>query len=308
MARRLLSLNALRAFETAARHVSFSLAAAELNVTHAAISRHIRDLELRLGTKLFHRTGRGVELTDIGEAFAKDLTPGFDLLAEASNRFAIPRGKQQLVISSEVPFAALWLVPRLGRFTAKCPTVDLVLDPSNRLVDFSKNEADLGIRYGSGNWPGVEAQELFSSDVMPVCSTLFLKKHPLKSPRDLKGPMMIQEDTRQHWCAWLEAAKVDASVLPTGPTLKGHLALAAAEAGQGLALADTIQAGDALLAKRLVRPFNISVRHQGYYLVRGAGTKECKSASAFRTWLMAELAQFASALAAPAHKSRTASR
>jgi LysR family glycine cleavage system transcriptional activator len=292
MARRLPSLNALRAFETAARHVSFSLAAAELNVTHAAVSRHIRELELRLGAKLFHRTGRGVELTDIGEQFAKDLTPGFDMLAEATSRFSISNSKQQLVISSEVPFAALWLVPRLGGFTTKHPDIELVLDPTNRLVDFSKSEADIGIRYGVGPWPGVDAVKVFASDSSPVCSPHFLKAHPLKSPRDLSGAMLIQEDTKQHWTAWLAAANAAPGVTPSGPTLKGHLAIAAAEAGQGLALADAIQAGDALLAKRLVRPFGIAVGHQAYHLVRGTGTKDCAAASAFRDWLTMELARF----------------
>jgi LysR family transcriptional regulator, glycine cleavage system transcriptional activator len=305
MARHLPSLNGLRAFEAAARHVSFTLAAAELNVTHAAVSRHIRELELRLGTKLFHRTGRGVELTGDGEQLAHDLTPGFDLLAAATSRFATPRGKQHLVISSEVPFAALWLVPRLGGLTAKCPTVDLVLDPSNRLVDFSKNEADVGIRYGAGVWPGVIATKIYDSDVSPVCSPSFLKRHGITSPRDLQSAMLIQEDTKQHWCEWLDAAKSSGALTASGPTLKGHLAIAAAEAGQGFALADGIQAGDALQAKRLVRPFDISVRHQAYYLVRGAGSKESKASLAFRTWLTAELELFVRQLTPPKRKPRS---
>lgn len=294
MARHLPSLNGLRAFEAAARHVSFSLAAAELNVSHAAISRHIRELELRLGTKLFHRTGRGVELTDVGEQFVKDLTPSFDLLAEATSRIGLPRGKQHLVISSEVPFAALWLAPRLGGFTVKCPAVDLVLDPSNRLADFSKNEADIGIRYGGGTWAGVTAIKVFESNVTPVCSPQFLKTHRLKSPADIQGAMLLQEDTRQYWNSWLEKAGVSKNAVPSGPTLKGHIALAAAEAGQGLALADDIQAGDALMAKRLVRPFTVTASlNQAYYLVRGADKTESKAALAFRTWLTVELEQFA---------------
>ncbi len=296
MARRLPSLNALRAFETAARHVSFSLAAAELNVSHAAVSRHIRELEAWLGAKLFHRTGRGVELTEAGEGFARDLTPAFDLLAQATERIAAPRGRHHLVISAEVPFAALWLVPRLGGFTSKHPGIDLVLDPTNRLVDFSKNEADLGIRYGEGQWRDVTAIKLVESCFSPVCSPALLKQLPIRAPRDLANATLLQEDTKQHWRDWLEAANVADAVLPAGPTLKGHLAIAAAEAGQGFALADDIQAGDALLAKRLVRPFGIVVRHHAYYLVRSAAAKESKAASAFRTWLTVEIAQSISAL------------
>ena len=296
MARRLPSLDALRAFETAARHVSFSLAAAEMNVTHAAISRHIRELEATLGTKLFHRTGRGVELTGDGETLAHELTPAFDLLVTATERFAAPRSRHQLVISAEVPFAALWLVPRLGRFTAAHPEIDLVLDPSNRLVDFSKNEADVGIRYGHGKWRDVEAIKLIDCSFAPVCSPAFLKSNAIRHPRDLSRATLLQEDTKQPWCDWLALAGVADSVTASGPTLKGHLTLAAAEAGQGFALADEIMAGDALLAKRLVRPFDIAVREYTYYLVRTAGAKECKAASAFRTWLVAELAASVKAL------------
>lgn len=290
MARRLPSLNALKAFETAARHVSFSLAAAELNVTHAAISRHIRELEASLGAKLFHRTGRGVELTEQGLTLANELTPAFDLLAKATSSFAAPRSRNQLVISSEVPFAALWLVPRLGRFTASHPEIDLVLDPTNRLVDYSKNEADLGIRYGQGKWRDVDAIMLVECSFAPVCSPAFLETNAIVSPFDLGRVALLQEDTKQPWCDWLSAAGVAGSVTASGPTLKGHLTLAAAESGQGFALADEIMAGDALLAKRLVRPFDISVRDHAYFLVRGAGSKESKPAQAFRTWLTAELA------------------
>ena len=303
MARNLPSLNALRAFEAAARHVSFSLAAAEMNVTHAAVSRHIRELEFRLSTKLFHRTGRGVELTDEGAALSRDLTPAFDLLVEATAGFAAARRQQELVISSEVPFAALWLVPRLGRFTAANPEIDLVVNPDNRLIDFGKNEADLAIRYGPGAWPGVVAAPLFRSLMSPVCSPAFLKTSGVRSLVDLDGASLIQEDTRHYWRAWLEAAGLP-HIRASGPTLKGHLAIAAAEAGQGFALADDIQAGDALLAKRLIRPFDISVKDQSYYLVRGAGSNECKLAAAFRQWLTTELKRFETELAAAKRASR----
>ncbi len=298
MARRLPSLNALRAFESAARHVSLSLAAAELNVSHAAISRHIRELEAWLGRKLFHRTGRGVELTDEGEAYARDLTPAFDLLIEATSRFAAPRNRNQLVISSEVPFAALWLVPRLGGFTSEHPEIDLVLDPNNRLADFTKNEADLGIRYGLGRWRDVEAVKLIDSEITPVCSPSLLKKSAVRAPIDLARTVLLQEDTKQNWLDWLSAAAIAGKISPSGPTLKGHLAIAAAEAGQGFALADQVTAADALVAKRLVRPFNISILHQAYYLVWRKETKQSKAASAFRAWIATELDKSVAAVTA----------
>jgi len=148
MPRSLPPLNALKAFEAAARHVSFTLAAAELNVTHAAVSRHIRDLEAWLGIKLFVRTGRGVELTERGKGYAAEVTRGFDILAHATDSASGRRRRraQKLVVSVEPSFAALWLIPRLGRFTAANPDIELVLDSTNRLADFARGEADAGIR------------------------------------------------------------------------------------------------------------------------------------------------------------------
>lgn len=296
MARRLPSLNALKAFESAARHASFSLAGDELNVTHAAVSRHIRELEAALGAKLFLRTGRGVQVTEAGQSLARDLTPAFDLLFEATERFTGPRRRRELVISAEISFAALWLAPRLGGFTSKHAEIDIVLDPTNRVIDFGKEKVDLGIRYGQGKWSGVEALKLMDSDLTPVCSPAFLKKSKVGSPRDLAAVTLLREDLKENWSDWLEAAGVGGIVSPSGPVLKGHLAIAAAEAGQGFALADAIQAGDALLAKRLVRPFDILVRHHAYYAVRGGATKEAKAAALFRIWLESEIAQTRAAL------------
>lgn len=290
MVRQLASLNALKAFESASRHSSFSLAAAELNVTHAAISRHIRELEATLGIKLFHRTGRGVDLTEQGAAFGRDITPAFDILAQATERYAKPRASSQLVISAEIAFAALWLVPRLGRFTSKNPAIELVLDPTNRLVDFSKNEAHIGIRFGKGTWRDVEATKLADAELSPVCSPAFLKARNIASPADLVRATLLQEEDKEHWCDWLDAAGLGDCQPPSGPTLRGHLALAAAESGQGFALADGIQAVDALMAKRLVRPFNVVVRNQAYYLVRDVKAKETKAAAAFRDWIEVEIA------------------
>jgi LysR family glycine cleavage system transcriptional activator len=296
MATRLPSLNALRAFECAARHGSLSLASAELNVTHAAVSRHIRELEAWLGAKLFIRTGRGVELTTDGEALAKNLTPAFEMLIKALDYFSPPDRRRELTISVEVPFATLWLVPRLGRFTSAHPDIDLIVDPEDRLVDLNKGEADLGIRYGRGQWRDVEATKLFDADLTPVCSPGFLERHAITSPADLDCNLLLQDDTKQHWRAWLDAAGVGPEIVPSGPLLLGHLAIAAAEAGQGFALADGIQAGDALLAGRLVCPFCIVVRHHAYYLVKGKETKEKSAAAQFRTWMIGEIARAAPAL------------
>ncbi len=187
------------------------------------------------------------------------------------------------MISAEISFAALWLVPRLGNFTSKHPDIDLELDPTNRLIDFRKEKVDLGIRYGDGDWRDVTAVKLLDSVLTPVCSPALLKK--IEDPT--AGGSRPRHPASGRSQAALERTgsrrpDVAEEVVPAGPILKGHLAIAAAEAGQGFAIADMIQAGDALLAKRLVSPFDIVVRHHAYYVVRGAATKESKTAVAFR--------------------------
>jgi LysR family glycine cleavage system transcriptional activator len=299
MARRLPPLNALKAFEAAARLSSFSRAADELNVTHAAISRHVRALEAEFRTPLFERTGRGVELTEAGRSLALELTKGFDLIASAASRFARPsRRRKRLTVSSDPAIAALWLVPRLGAFTALHPGIDLILDATPRLVNFAKEDIDVGIRWGSGAWDGVEVRQLAAAELMIVCSPQFLRDNPVVSPTDLDGALLIQETAKECWDAWLAAAGVDDRIVPAGPTLNGDLAIAAAEAGQGFALADQIQAGDALVSGRLVRPLDIVATRFGYYVVRRSGAKTSDASAAFEAWPMAELKAFAAGLAA----------
>lgn len=293
MARRLPPLNALKAFEAAARLSSFSRAASELNVTHAAISRHVRALEAEFRTPLFERTGRGVELTEVGRSLALELTKGFDLLAGAVSQFARPsRRRKRLMVTSDPAFAALWLVPRLGAFTAQNPNIDIVLDATPRLVNFAKEDIDVGIRWGGGSWDGLDSRTLALSELMLVCSPQFLRDNPLSAATDLAGDLLIQETAKECWDAWLSAAGLTGKVVPSGPTLNGDLVIAAAEAGQGLALADQIQAGDALLGGRLVRPLDITATRFGYYLVRRSGAKISDTSAAFEAWLAAELKSF----------------
>jgi LysR family glycine cleavage system transcriptional activator len=315
MARHLPSLNALKAFEAAARNASFTLAAAELNVTHAAVSRHIRELEAWLGAKLFVRTGRGVELTERGKGYVTDVTRGFDLLAAATESVSRRRRRrQELVVSIEVALASLWLVPRLGSFTAAHPELDLVIDASDRLVDFSRNEADVGVRYGRGKWNGVASELLTGTHMTPACAPALLKRTAVREPADLAPNLLLQEETRQFWRGWLEAAGVAGRIEPQGAAMSSLLTIPAAEAGQGFALVDEVIAADALMAGRLVRPFAISVENFGYYLVRGADRKETKAMAAFRLWVKMEIARTAEAVCrlplgpAPLPKKRKAAR
>jgi LysR family glycine cleavage system transcriptional activator len=299
MARNLPPLNALKAFEAAARHESFTAAAAELNVTHAAVSRHIRELEGWLAVKLFVRTGRGVELTERGKSYATDVTRGFDILSLATDNISGRRRRRrhQLTVSVEPSFAALWLVPRLGRFTAANPETELIVDSADRLVDFSRNEADVGVRYGRGVWSNVAADLLARTHMTPVCSPKLLQEKKVRSPRDLPPSLLLQEETRRYWNEWLQAAGAADLVSPEGPTLGLHLTIPAAEAGQGFALADEVIAGDALVGGRLVRPFAVSIESYGYYFVRAADRKESRAVTALHTWLKSEIADTLEAVA-----------
>lgn len=310
MVRKLPPLNALKAFEAAARLSSFSRAAEELNVTHAAISRHIRALEADFRTPLFERTGRGVELTEAGRSLAADLTTAFDAIASAAARFARPsRRRKRLSVTSDPSFAALWLVPRLGKFSALHPGIDLVLDATPRLVNFAKEDVDLGIRWGSGTWDNVAVTKLAPAELMLVCSPDFLEAHPVTGATELESGLLIQETAKECWNAWLTAAGVADRIVPSGPTLNGDLVIAAAEAGQGLALADQIQAGDALVSGRLIRPLDVVATRFGYYLVRRLGGKRPEASEAFEDWLVSELKTFHAGLkAALTPKARKASQ
>lgn len=291
MARRLPSLNALKAFEAAARLESFTEAAAELFVTHAAVSRHIRDLEEWLGTDLFTRTGRGVVLTDAGRRYGGRLTPLFDQLSEATREAAAVGDVRQLKLSVEPAIASRWLVPRLGRFNELHPDIELTIDPTNTLADFRSGEADIGIRYGSGVWPDTEATKLTDALIFPVCAPKLISGKPHLTPADLVDFNLLHESRKQWWADWLAAAGVTGVEDWRGTLFQNHLAIDAAEAGQGFALADQMLATDALLEGWLVRPFGFDKKdHWHYWFVRGKGTKETAPVRAFREWLMGEIA------------------
>ena len=291
MGRRLPSLNALKAFEAAARLESFTDAAAELFVTHAAVSRHVRDLEEWLGTELFRRTGRGVELTEAGRRYALRLTPLFDELADATREAAAVGDVRQLKVTVEPSIASRWLVPRLGRFNELHPDIELAIDPTSRLADFRSGEADVGIRYGAGMWGDVEAAKLTDAMIFPVCAPKLLTGRDALKPPDLADFNLLHESRKQWWADWLAAAGVSGVEDWRGTVFQNHLAIEAAEAGQGFALADQVLATDALLDGWLVRPFGFDMKdHWHYWIVRGKGQKETPPVRAFREWLMGEIA------------------
>jgi LysR family transcriptional regulator, glycine cleavage system transcriptional activator len=290
MARRLPSLNALKAFEAAARHVSFTEAATELFVTHAAISRHIRELEEYLGTQLFNRTGRGVTLTEAGIRFGEQLTPLFDALAEASREAAAVGAARPLNVSVEPAIASRWLVARLGKFQELHPDIELNIDPTSRLVDFRADNVELGIRYGDGEWDDVEMTKLSEVMIFPVCAQSLVIDAPALKPADLKDYNLLHEQRKQWWAEWLAANGVEGAEDWKGTVFQNHLAIEAAESAQGFALGDQILCTDAIMEGWLKRPFNSDMKdHGSYWIVRAKGSKESATARSFREWLMSEM-------------------
>jgi LysR family glycine cleavage system transcriptional activator len=293
--RRLPPLNALRAFEAAARHGSFSRAAAELNVTHAAISHQVRALEEEAGLALFHRTGRAVVLTDAGRALLPVLSLAFDQIAEG---WAQARGEVggPVTISVEPSFAARWLVIRLGKFNRAHPDIDLRLMPSSVLTDFERQDVDIAIRYGRGGWAGVTSERLFEATVYPVCAPSFLQAaeaagKPIRVADDLRFHTLLHEETTAHWKAWLEAAGVkNTRWAARGPLfVEPALALQAAAAGQGVALGNDPLAMADLSEGRLVRLFDLETPdEEAYWLVYPERSARKAKVQAFRAWVREE--------------------
>ena len=181
--RRLPPLNALRAFEAAARHLNFSRAADELSVTPGAVSQQIQNLEDYVGAALFRRTPKGLLLTDAAQTALPALREAFDRLAEAASLLTAAVDGRRLTITAPPSFAAKWLAPRLGAFERVHPQVDVWLNAGMELVDLSAGEVDLALRYGAGRYPGLEVKRLVSETVIPVISPALLAEQPLKTPR-----------------------------------------------------------------------------------------------------------------------------
>jgi LysR family transcriptional regulator, glycine cleavage system transcriptional activator len=298
MSRRLPPLNALRAFEAAARHLSFTRAADELHVTQTAISHQIKGLEERLGVRLFRRLPRGLLLTEEAQRYLPPVRDAFDRIAAATAQLAAGSSSGSLTVSVLPSFAAKWLVPRLGRFRAAHPDLDLRISSSSQLVDFARDDVDVGIRMGRGNYPGLRVDRLFGESVVPVCSPELLSgPHPLRRPADLRHHVLLHDDDHTGWQLWLELAGVEGVDARRGPILTDSaMVVQAAADGQGVALARSVLAAGDLAAGRLVRPFEVSLPHDlAYYLVSPEATAEQPKIRAFRAWVLAEAKEQAEA-------------
>ncbi|MFE0758926.1 transcriptional regulator GcvA [Inquilinus sp. NPDC058860] len=281
-------LNAVRAFEAAARRGSFTAAAAELGVSHAAISRHVRGLEARLGVPLLLREGRGLAPTEAGRAFAAVVADAFDRLSQGMVVIAAEAGRGRLRLSVEPAFAGRWLVPRLGAFRKLHPGIDIELDPTLRLADFRADQTDLAIRYGRGGWPGLAVEKLMQVMDYPVCAPAVAAG--LATPADLRGQTLLHDESAQTWSLWLAAAGITGIDASRGPRfLDVALALDAAMAGEGVAMGDDVLCARDIAAGRLVRLFDVSVPRSWYWLAMPEDRRLSPAAGAFRAWLLGEL-------------------
>ena len=291
--RRLPPLNSIRAFEAAARHLSFTRAAEELFVTQAAVSHQVKTLEEWLGLPLFRRRNRQVFLTEAGQSYLPAVREALDGLSAATRRLVEQDAGGTLTVSLLPSFAAKWLVPRLRGFRERHPDIEVRIDADDKLVDFSRDDVDIGIRYGAGGWPGVEATKFLTEDRFPVCSPDLLRgPHPLRSPADLKHQTLLHDDTRDDWRAWLLAAGIDDVDPRYGHAFNdSSMLLEAAIDGQGVALARGALASRDLSAGRLVKPFDVELpARYAYYIVHAPGAGQLPKIRAFVDWLLSVVA------------------
>ena len=288
--RRMPPLNAVRAFEAAARHLNFTRASEELFVTQAAVSHQVKALEQWLGVPLFERQGRNVFLPPAGQAYFTEVREILDRLVEATARARIADAAGPLTVSMLASFAANWLVPRLGRFNAAHPDVEVRISAQDHLVDFSRDNVDMAVRYGNGDWPALDVVPLMPEDVFPVCSPALLDgTRPLRTPSDLRYFNLLHDDMQINWSAWLEAAGV-ADIDPDRGTRIDLSALVvdAAVDGQGVALARSALVGHHLAAGRLVKPFDVQLpARYAYYVVYPPRSRELHRVQVFTAWMIA---------------------
>ncbi|NOW48712.1 LysR family transcriptional regulator of beta-lactamase [Novosphingobium sp. SG751A] len=288
MHRAQLPLNALRAFEAAARHLNFTRAAIELCVSQGAVSHQVAQLERRLGTRLFHRLPRGLALTDDGQALVPVLADMFDRVGAVLDQYADGRFRAVLNIGVVGTFATGWLLHRLEGFARACPHIDLRVSTNNNRVDIAAEALDFAIRFGDGAWHGTFAEPLFEASLTPLCAQPIAAR--LNSPRDLAQESLLRSYRPDEWRRWFEAAGCPQPVL-RGPVFDSSaLMVAAATNGLGVALAPAAMFTRELIAERLVQPFDIAVDAGRYWLTRLLSRKESDAMRSFRQWLMREAA------------------
>lgn len=281
-----LPLNALRAFEAAARHLSFTRAAIELRVTPAAVSHQVKSLETRLGSSLFHRLPRGLALTDEGFALLPALQESFDRMGDLIERFAGGRFHAVLTVGAVGTFAVGWLLPRLADFQARHPFIDLRLSTNNNRVDIAAEGLDYAIRFGDGAWHGTAAEALFPAPLSILCAPALAAR--LQRPADVIGQVLLRSYRVDEWPGWFAAAGLQAPPVK-GPVFDSSLAMAeAAIQGAGLALAPPCMFQRPLAAGLLCQPFDLAITRGQYWLTALKSRPVTPAMRVFRDWLLVE--------------------
>lgn len=283
-------LRAVHAFGAVARHGSVVAAARELAVSPSAISHLIRDLERRVGVPLFVRAGRGLRLSVDGEQLAGAIVPALSTIADALKGFA--RRGTELRISTLSTFAVRWLIPRLSRFQALQPDIEIFLSTSTRAVDLLQETFDCAIRLGRGDWNGVASDCLYREELVPACHPQWLRANAVRGMKDLsRAKLLHARARRQDWRHWLAAQGVTDIDTDAGPLFETRdLAIQAAIAHMGIAIVDPRFIEAELAAGQLTLPFDRRVALEtGYWLVWRPGHEASRPLASFRAWLAEEL-------------------
>ena len=281
-------LNALRAFEASARHLSFKQAANELNVTPGAVSQHVKSLEDLMGVKLFRRLNNSLALTQAGQSYLPALRNAFGIISESTQRISVKRSTEVISIGVQAAFAVKWLFPRLPDFLKRNPHVDVRLSSAIELEEIEQGTVDAVVRYGMGEFPGFRNILIRAERFDPVCSPGLLSSGPpLSKPEDLRHHMLLHDEFRENWRIWSSASGIGDLDCTRGLSFADeHLALKAAIEGFGVALSHDLLIEEDIRAGRLVRPLGGGPeRESGYYLVCSDGNAECAKMMTLRAFL-----------------------
>lgn len=293
MSKRLPPLNALRVFDAAARHLSFTRAAEELFVTQAAVSHQIKSLEDFLGLKLFRRRNRSLLLTEEGQGYYLDIKEIFSALSDATRRLQARSARGALTVSLLPSFAIQWLVPRLSSFNMAYPDIDVRIQAVDRDEEKLADDVDVAIFYGRGHWPGMRVEKLYAEYLLPVCSpALMTGENALKTPADLTRFTLLHDASRHDWQSYIRQLGVQHVNVQHGPIFShSAMVLQAAIHGQGVALANNVMAQSEIEAGRLICPFNdVLLSKNAFYLVCHDSQAELGKIAAFRQWILARAA------------------
>lgn len=284
MARSHLPLNALRAFEAAARHLSFTKAGLELRVTQAPVSHLVKSLEATLGVTLFRRVPRGLALTDEGQALLPTVSEAFGQLRNAVDAFAKGRAREVVTVGVVGTFASGWLLPRLQDFQRNHPHIDLRILTNNNRVDIAGEGLDFAIRFGDGLWHGTEATHLMSAPLSPVCSPKIGKR--LRKPEALAKEVLLRSYRDEEWQRWFAAAHTICPAI-RGPVFDSSIVMAhAAVRGDGVALLPVRIFAEEIQAKRLMQPFRTEIAAGDYWLTTLRSKRQTSGMLSFKTWLL----------------------